>query len=184
VDCHRARRRRSRACAFVHLHHGWRRSHARAASGVLLPDAADHRRHIPGALSRHCLGIPSRVAGEPAADCRRAEEKLMLSQIFAVTGVNIRSIPARFGSSTVAVIGIAGVVLVFVAVLSIAEGVAATMKASGDPGLALILRAGSDTEMTSGLAGDAVRIIQDAPGIARDVSGAAMTSPELFVVVD
>ncbi len=108
----------------------------------------------------------------------------MLSQIIAVTGVNIRSIPARFGSSTVAVIGIAGVVLVFVAVLSIAEGVAATMKASGDPGMVLILRAGSDTEMTSGLGGDAVRVIQDAPGIARDSSGAPMTSPELFVVVD
>jgi len=108
----------------------------------------------------------------------------VLSQIIAVTGVNIRSIPARLGSSTVAVIGIAGVVLVFVAVLSIAEGVAATMKASGDPNLVLILRAGSDTEMTSGFGGDAVRIIQDAPGIARDSSGAPMTSPELFVVVD
>ncbi len=102
----------------------------------------------------------------------------------AITAVNIRSIPARLGSSTVAVIGIAGVVLVFVAVLSIAEGVNATMKASGDPNLALILRAGSDTEMTSGLAGDAVRVIRDAPGIARDSSGAPMTSPELFVVVD
>ena len=108
----------------------------------------------------------------------------MLSQIIAITGVNIRSIPARLGSSTVAVIGIAGVVLVFVAVLSIAEGVNATMKASGDPNLVLILRAGSDTEMTSGLAGDAVRIIQDAPGIARDSAGAPMMSPELFVVVD
>jgi putative ABC transport system permease protein len=108
----------------------------------------------------------------------------VLSQIFAVTGVNIRSIPARLGSSTVAVIGIAGVVLVFVAVLSIAEGVNATMKASGDPNLVLILRAGSDTEMTSGLPGDSVRIIQDAPGIARDASGAPLMSPELFVVVD
>jgi putative ABC transport system permease protein len=108
----------------------------------------------------------------------------MLSQIIAVTGVNIRSIRARLGSSSVAVIGIAGVVLVFVAVLSIAEGVAATMKASGDPDVALVMRAGADTEMTSGLAGDATRIIQDAPGIARDESGAPMTSPELFVVVD
>jgi putative ABC transport system permease protein len=124
------------------------------------------------------------MASQPFADCRRAEEKLMLSQIIAVTGVNIRSIPARFGSSTVAVIGIAGVVLVFVAVLSIAEGVAATMKASGDPDLVLILRAGSDTEMTSGLGGESVRVIQDSPGIARDSSGAPMTSPELFVVVD
>jgi putative ABC transport system permease protein len=108
----------------------------------------------------------------------------MLSQIIAVTGVNIRSIRARAGSSTVAVIGIAGVVLVFVAVLSIAEGVAATMKASGDPDTVLVLRAGSDTEMTSGLGGDATRIIQDAPGIARDAAGAPITSPELFVVVD
>jgi putative ABC transport system permease protein len=108
----------------------------------------------------------------------------MLSQIIAVTGVNIRSIRARLGSSSVAVVGIAGVVLVFVAVLSIAEGVNATMKASGDPDVVLVLRAGSDTEMTSGLGGDATRIIQDAPGIARDESGAPMTSPELFVVVD
>ena len=108
----------------------------------------------------------------------------MLSQIIAVTGVNIRSIPARLGSSTVAVVGIAGVVLVFVAVLSIAEGVNATMKASGDPNLVLILRAGSDTEMTSGLGGDSVRVIQDSPGIARDSSGGPLTSPELFVVVD
>ena len=107
----------------------------------------------------------------------------MLSQIVAVTGVNLRSLRARLGSSTVAVVGIAGVVLVFVAVLSIAEGVSATMKASGDPDLVLIMRAGSDTEMSSGLGGDAVRVIQDAPGIARDGSG-PLTSPELFVVVD
>ena len=53
----------------------------------------------------------------------------MLSQIVAVTSVNLRSIRARYGSSSVAIIGIAGVVLVFVAVLSIAEGVNATMKA-------------------------------------------------------
>ena len=92
----------------------------------------------------------------------------MLRQIVAVTGVNIRSIGQRMGSSSVAVVGIAGVVLVFVAVLSIAEGVNATMKASADPMTVLILRAGSDTEMTSGLGGDQTRIIQDAPGVARD----------------
>ena len=46
----------------------------------------------------------------------------MLSQIIAVTGVNLRSIRERAGSSAVAIIGIAGVVIVFVSVLSIAEG--------------------------------------------------------------
>lgn len=108
----------------------------------------------------------------------------MLSQTIAVTGVTLKSIKERLGSSAVAVIGIAGVVLVFVAVLSIAEGVKATMESSGDPDTALILRAGSDTEMTSGLGGDAVRVIQDAPGIAHDSSGTPLTSPELFVAVD
>jgi len=108
----------------------------------------------------------------------------MLSQIIAVTAVNIRSIRERLGSSSVAIIGIAGVVLVFVAVLSIAEGVAATMKASSDPLTVMILRAGSDTEMTSGLAGEEVRLIQDTPGVARDSAGAPLISPELFVVVD
>jgi putative ABC transport system permease protein len=108
----------------------------------------------------------------------------MLPQIIAVTSVNIRSIRQRAGSSSVAIVGIAGVVLVFVAVLSIAEGVSATMKASGDPLTVMILRAGSDTEMTSGLGGEEVRIIQDAPGVARDASGAPLVSPELFVIVD
>lgn len=107
----------------------------------------------------------------------------MLSQILAVTSVNLRSIRQRLGSSTVAVVGIAGVVLVFVGVLSIADGVNATMKASGDPNTVLILRAGSDTEMTSGLLGDWIPIIQDAPGIAHDAAG-PLVSPELFVVVD
>jgi len=108
----------------------------------------------------------------------------MLSQILAVSAVNLRSMRQRIGSSLVAIVGIAGVVLVFVAVLSIAEGVSATMKASGDPNTAMILRAGSDTEMTSGMLGDHVRVIHDAPGIARDVNGTVLTSPELFVVVD
>lgn len=107
----------------------------------------------------------------------------MISQIIAVTAVNLRSIRQRFGSSAVAVIGIAGVVLVFTGVLSIAEGVRATMKASGDPNTALILRAGSDTEMTSGLLGDMARVIADSPGIAHDADG-PLASPELFVVVD
>lgn len=107
----------------------------------------------------------------------------MLSQIVAVTGVNIRSIGQRLGSSGVAVIGIAGVVLVFVAVLSIAEGVRATMRSTGDPNTVMVLRAGSDTEMTSGMTGDHARIVQDTPGLARDADG-PLASPELFVIVD
>jgi putative ABC transport system permease protein len=106
----------------------------------------------------------------------------VLSQILAVTGVNLRSIRQRLGSSAVAIVGIAGVVVVFVAVLSIAEGFRAAMTDVGDPQTVIVMRAGSDTEMTSGLSGDDARIVMDAPGIQRDESG-PIASPELFVIV-
>jgi putative ABC transport system permease protein len=107
----------------------------------------------------------------------------MLSQIIAVTGVNLRSLRERAGSSAVAVIGIVGVVIVFVGVLSIAEGFRTAMKTVGDENTVMVMRAGADSEMTSGMSGDQVRIIQDKPGIARDAEG-PLASPELLVIVD
>jgi putative ABC transport system permease protein len=105
-----------------------------------------------------------------------------ISQMIAVTGVTLRSIPQRLASSIVAVIGIAGVVIVFTAVFSIAEGFRAAMRGTGDPRTVIVLRSGSDTEMTSGLSGEHVRIILEAPGIEKGPEG-THASPELFVIV-
>jgi putative ABC transport system permease protein len=106
-----------------------------------------------------------------------------LKQLVAVTFLNLRTIPQRLGSSTVAVIGIAGVVIVFVAVLSIAEGFRKTMEGTGSPSKAMIMRGGADTELSSILMRDDVDIIKQAPGIAPGASG-PMASAELFVIVD
>jgi putative ABC transport system permease protein len=105
-----------------------------------------------------------------------------LAQTLAVTGVTLRSIGQRTGSSIVAVIGIAGVVVVFTAVLSIAEGFRAAMVGAGDARRVIVLRSGSDTEMTSGLSGEDANTIRDTSGIERSPSG-PNASPELFVVV-
>jgi putative ABC transport system permease protein len=105
-----------------------------------------------------------------------------LSQIVAVTGVTLRSIPQRLGSSIVAIIGIGGVVIVFTAVLSIADGFQATMKGTGDPQTVIVLRSGSDTEMTSGISGEEARLISEAPAIEKGPGG-PHASPELFVIV-
>ena len=107
----------------------------------------------------------------------------MLSQIIAVTGVNLRSIRERAGSSAVAIIGIAGVVVVFVSVLSIAEGFRSAMTKAGDRERIIVLRTGSDTEMTSGFSGEDARLIMDTPGILKGASG-PVASAELFVVVN
>ncbi|MPY90147.1 MAG: FtsX-like permease family protein [Luteitalea sp.] len=106
-----------------------------------------------------------------------------LSQLAAVTAVNIRSIPQRFGSSAVAVVGIAGVVIVFVAVLSIGRGFRAAMTTAGDPQTALVMRAGSDSEMSSTIEREHVQIIKDAAGILRGPDG-PVASAELFVIVN
>ena len=94
---------------------------------------------------------------------------------------NIRSVKARWTSTIIAVLGIAGTVGVFIAMLSLARGFQATLIGSGSPDNALILRAGATSEMTSGVPLDAVKIIQDAPGIARGTGGPLVT-PEAVLM--
>ncbi len=106
-----------------------------------------------------------------------------LSQTAAVIALNLRTIPARLSSSAVAIVGIAGVVVVFVSVLSIAAGFQAAMQGSGSASRALVLRSGADTELTSGFEGPDVEVIRQAPGIRRGDQG-ALASAELYVILD
>jgi putative ABC transport system permease protein len=106
-----------------------------------------------------------------------------ISQTIAVTALNLRTIPRRLGSSGVAIVGIAGVVIVLVSVLSIAAGFTAAMQGSGSPSRAIVMRSGADSEMTSGLSGTEVDIIKQAPGLRRD-GQTAVASAELYVIID
>jgi len=106
-----------------------------------------------------------------------------IGQTLAVTALNLRTIPQRLGSSSVAIVGIAGVVVVLVSVLSIAQGFTAAMQDSGSPTRAIVMRSGADSEMTSGLTGPEVDVIKQAPGLRRD-GQAAVASAELYVVID
>lgn len=94
---------------------------------------------------------------------------------------NFRSVRVRWTSAIVAVAGIAGTVGVFVAMLSLANGFRATLVSSGSPDNALIVRGGATSEMTSGVALDAVKIIQDAPGVARGANGPLMTAETVLM---
>ncbi|MEA3186694.1 MAG: putative transport system permease protein, partial [Chthoniobacter sp.] len=106
-----------------------------------------------------------------------------VSQVLSVAFLNLRTIPERKGASIAAAVGIAGVVAVLVGVLAIAEGFRRAMTISGQPDVAVVLRSGADSEMTSGLSRDEVRVIRDAPGIARNAAG-PLISAELFVIID
>lgn len=106
-----------------------------------------------------------------------------LRQTLAVMALNLKTIPSRLSSSAVAIVGIAGVVVVLVSVLSIAAGFTAAMRGSGSSSRALVMRSGADSEMTSGLSGTEVDVIRQAPGLARTGSN-ALTSAELYVILD
>jgi putative ABC transport system permease protein len=94
---------------------------------------------------------------------------------------NLRSARERWASSLVAVLGIAGSVAVFVAVLALARGFQATVASSGLAQNAIVQQAGSDTEMTSALEIGHVRVIEDAPQVARRGSE-PLVSAEVVVI--
>ncbi|MBW8850415.1 MAG: ABC transporter permease [Xanthomonadales bacterium] len=106
----------------------------------------------------------------------------MFSQIFAITGVNLKSIPERWGPSLVIVIGLAGVVAVFTALLAMSEGFSSTLAATGSRDIALVMRGGSEVEVNSALGRDEVDLIKLAPGIRKGSDGKPLASGEVLVI--
>ncbi|HRK33063.1 MAG TPA: ABC transporter permease [Candidatus Hydrogenedentes bacterium] len=106
-----------------------------------------------------------------------------LLQVISISIFSLRTIPQRTGAALATAVGIGGVVAVFVGVLSIAEGFRAAMTVPGGKDVAIVLRSGADSEMTSGLTRDETRLIADSPGIVRGAEG-ALVSSELFVMIN
>ncbi len=94
---------------------------------------------------------------------------------------NVRSVFKRWSSAVVAVLGVAGTVGVFVAMLALAQGFRATLVASGSPRNAIVLRAGADSEMVSAVSLEEFRAIGDASGVVRDDRG-PLASGEVVVI--
>lgn len=94
---------------------------------------------------------------------------------------NVRSVRQRWSSSVVAVLGIAGTVGVFVAMLAMARGFKATLVSSGSPRNAIVRRAGADSEMVSAVTLDQLHVIEGAPGVAHN-GNAPLVSGEVVVI--
>ncbi len=101
---------------------------------------------------------------------------------WSAASVGIATIPQRLGSSSVVVVGIAGVVGVLVALLAMAAGFEATLKQSGTLDTAIVMRAGAQTELNSVLDHDTVTIAAQEPQVQRNAAGQQIASSELVVV--
>jgi putative ABC transport system permease protein len=107
-----------------------------------------------------------------------------LNQVGRITLINLQNVPRRLGTSLVVVVGIAGVVGVLVSVLAMSEGFRHTLASTGRPSRVIMLRAGSDAELSSGVARDQAVVLASLPAIARDVQGRPLVSAEIVVMVD
>jgi putative ABC transport system permease protein len=101
----------------------------------------------------------------------------ILRQIWIVSLINFRSIRLRLWRSLVIVVGMACVIGVLLSMLSLTEGMLAAFLQTGDPGRALVVSAGSQSEGNSSIARDKARLITDAPGIAKAPDGSPMADP-------
>jgi putative ABC transport system permease protein len=105
-------------------------------------------------------------------------------QTASVAGVGISTLRQRLGSSSVVVIGIAGVVAVLVALLAMSEGYSETLRKTGSEDTAIVLRGGSAAEVSSVLTHDSIVLIEQAPGVAHDKQGKPITSGEIVVAAN
>jgi putative ABC transport system permease protein len=96
---------------------------------------------------------------------------------------NLRSVKERWTSSVVAVLGIAGTVAVFIAMLSLARGFKVALTSSGLPQNAIVQQTGADSEMTSAIEIGAVRVVEDAPLVMRRGSE-PLVSAEVVVLAN
>ena len=108
----------------------------------------------------------------------------MISQTTAITALNLKSIPERWGPSLVIVIGLAGVVAVFTALLAMSDGFEATLKATGSKDAAMIMRGGSSGELNSAFGRDEATLIKQGAGIRRDAEDKPVASAELIVITE
>ncbi|MEJ1960913.1 MAG: ABC transporter permease [Gammaproteobacteria bacterium] len=108
----------------------------------------------------------------------------VLAQTLAVTAMTLRAARERLGSSMVSIIGIAGVVMIFVGVLSISEGFRKTLELAGSDRVAVVLRGGTTSELASSFTPEQTEIIASAPGVERQNESGPVVSAELFTAVD
>ncbi len=101
-----------------------------------------------------------------------------------IVWINLKAIPQRLGLSLVIVVGLAGVVGVLTALLAMSRGFEATLTATGRADRAIVLRAGSQAELNSGLDRDSQLLAGRAPGVLRGADGQPLASGEMLVITE
>jgi putative ABC transport system permease protein len=107
----------------------------------------------------------------------------LLRQIVTVTAMNFRSLPQRFWTSMVIVVGLGATVGVLLSMMSLTEGLAEAYIHAGDPGRAIIVTSGVDNENQSSISRDTAAVISQEPGIAKDAAGQPLADTAINMAI-
>jgi putative ABC transport system permease protein len=97
---------------------------------------------------------------------------------------NLRNLVVRKTTTLMTALGIALTVAVLLAVLSLVNGLRATLGTSGDPLHVLVLRKGSDSEVVSNFTRTQFQDLKFKPGIATGRDGQPLASLEVVTVIN
>ena len=95
----------------------------------------------------------------------------LIRQIFIVAALNFRSLPQRFWTSMVIVVGLGATIGVLLSMMSMTSGISRAYLKAGDAGRAIIVSLGAENEGSSSISRATAPLIMDAPGIAKDKDG-------------
>lgn len=97
---------------------------------------------------------------------------------------NVRHLIDRWTATLSTVLSFGLVVGVFVVVMSLAVGLDRAFVSTGDPLNLLVMRAGAQAELQSGMGLAQYQIVRNLAGIAKDEDGLPLASPEVVTVVN
>jgi putative ABC transport system permease protein len=103
----------------------------------------------------------------------------LLRQSLVVSGLNLRSLGQRLGSSLVIVVGMACVVGVLLSMLSATAGMLRAFQNSGDPSRAIVVPAQVRGNAKEGITRETIGTILNAPGIAKGRDGHVLGDGEV-----
>jgi ABC-type lipoprotein release transport system permease subunit len=97
---------------------------------------------------------------------------------------NLRNLLVRRISTLMTILGVSLVVVVFLLVMSLAEGVRRTFRTNVSPLNVIVMRVGAQTDVQSFIERDRYEVIRNLPGVARDAQGEPLVSPEVVPLIN
>ena len=97
---------------------------------------------------------------------------------------NIRNLRLRKGATVMTALGIALTVTIVIFIMALLAGLRDAFASTGEPNNVLVLRKGSNSELAAGgVEREAMQVLRDLPGLARDAKGENLVSGEDILVI-